>query len=322
MRTPFLVVLLALASPALAVGLDDPPAAASPAKKALYDESADAKQQIAEALTRAKAENRRVLIQWGGNWCPWCIRLNEVMTSDKHLRKEILYEYDVVHVDAGKPKGKNLDLAKSFGAEINGFPFLTILSADGKPVANAETEQFEVKGPDGTSSGLAAGHDREKLLKFLTDHQAPQIAAKDVLASGLARAKGDGKTVFVHFGAPWCIWCKRLEAWMARPEIAAVLAKDFVDVKIDTDRMQGGQEMLDSMNPVKQSGIPWIVFLDAEGKPIADANAEGKENVGFPATDAEIAHFESMLNKARRNMTESDVRTLADSLRESAKQLK
>ena len=44
-----------------------------PAKKPLYDESADAKQQIAAALAKAKRENRRVLIQWGGNWCSWCI---------------------------------------------------------------------------------------------------------------------------------------------------------------------------------------------------------------------------------------------------------
>ncbi|MFG0260298.1 MAG: hypothetical protein ACF8LK_08090, partial [Phycisphaerales bacterium JB041] len=41
----------------------------------LYDVNADASEQIAAALAKAKQENRRVLIQWGGNWCGWCIQL-------------------------------------------------------------------------------------------------------------------------------------------------------------------------------------------------------------------------------------------------------
>ena len=39
------------------------------AKKPVYDEKADAKAQIETALSAAKRENRRVLIQWVRNWC-------------------------------------------------------------------------------------------------------------------------------------------------------------------------------------------------------------------------------------------------------------
>ncbi|MBL9002390.1 MAG: thioredoxin family protein [Phycisphaerae bacterium] len=298
-----------------------PPAPpAPPAKKKLYDESADARQQIAAAVAKAKAGNQRVLVQWGGNWCPWCIRLHEVMSSDKHLRKEIQYEYVVVHVDAGRPRGKNMDLAASLGAEINGFPFLTILDADGKPVAQAETEQFEVKGPDGKPKGVEAGHDRESLLTFLKNHEAPRQDARAVLDGGLARAKADGKSVFLHFGAPWCVWCHRLEDWMAGPEIAPVLAKDLILVKIDTDRMTGGQALLDSMNKLKNGGIPWSAVLDAEGRPVIDSNGE-KGNIGYPAAAEEIAHFEVMINKARRNMTPQDVEMLKASLTDAAAKL-
>jgi len=39
----------------------------------------------------------------------------------------------------GKPAGKNIDLAKSYGADLqkHGFPFLTILDANGKVLATS-----------------------------------------------------------------------------------------------------------------------------------------------------------------------------------------
>src|SRR5215216_5325616 len=67
---------------------------AKPAKAevAIYDESADAQKQIDAALAKAKKENRRVLIQWGGNWCGWCRLLHAKFQSDAAIRKELSYE--------------------------------------------------------------------------------------------------------------------------------------------------------------------------------------------------------------------------------------
>jgi len=45
--------------------------AAEPAPKSkprLYDTAADGKLQIAEALTTAKAENKRLILKFGANW--------------------------------------------------------------------------------------------------------------------------------------------------------------------------------------------------------------------------------------------------------------
>ena len=38
----------------------------------IYDESADAKKLVDDAVARAATDNKRVLIQVGGNWCGWC----------------------------------------------------------------------------------------------------------------------------------------------------------------------------------------------------------------------------------------------------------
>lgn len=306
------------------VRADEPPAPAAKteakeAKKVqVYDETADAKEQIAAALARAKKENRRVLVQWGGNWCPWCIRLDELYKSDKQIAKTLSYEYDVVFVDAGKPKGKNVDLAKSYGADLSkyGYPFLTILDADGKPLANQETAALEVKNSGGDSEGVKSGHDPKAVLKFLTDHQAEYRKADEVLDAGIAAAKSGDKIAFVHFGAPWCGWCHRLEDWMAKPEVAAIMGKAFVDVKIDTDRMVGGQDVLAKYAKGKNGGIPWFVFLDGSGQAVIDSNGK-KGNIGFPAQPEEIAHFGEMLKKTGK-LSDAEIATLLDSLKAAA----
>lgn len=286
-----------------------------PPAKPVYDESADAKVQIAAAVARAKKENRRVLIQWGGNWCPWCIRLHELYRSDRDIAKTLMYEYDVVMVDTGGAKGKNLDLAEAYGADVkkHGYPFLTVLDADGKAIANQETEALEVKGADGKSVGVKAGHDPRAVLKFLTDHKADYRDARALLDKGIADAKASGRMVFMHFGAPWCGWCHRLEDWMARPEIAAILAKDFVDVKIDEDRTVGGKE-LEAKFGAGGKGIPWFAFLDGEGRVVADSDGP-KGNTGFPSEAHEVEHFGVMLKKACRNITAAEIETLLQSLK-------
>src|SRR5580693_7835495 len=77
-------------------------------KQPVYDEKANAKELIDAALIAAKRENRRVLIQWGGNWCSWCLLLHERFKSDKDLGKTLRYEYDVVYIDSS-----NQELMKS-----------------------------------------------------------------------------------------------------------------------------------------------------------------------------------------------------------------
>ncbi|HZW07129.1 MAG TPA: thioredoxin family protein [Phycisphaerales bacterium] len=287
------------------------------AKPALYDVNADAKQQIAAAVAKAKKENRRVLIQWGGNWCTWCIKLDEAMKADPAIARTLKYEYDVVHIDAGQPKDKNLDLASGYGADLkgNGFPFLTILDADGKPVVNQETASLEKKNASGESLlGKEMGHDTAKVLKFLKDHAAKPLEAQKVVDAGIAQAKSSGKLVFLHFGAPWCGWCHRLEDWMAKPEPAALLSKAFVDVKVDEDRMTGGKDLLAKYRGSAKGGIPWFAFLDGDGKVVATSDAPGSGNVGFPAAKEEIAHFSVMLKTAGK-LTDDERAKLVESLK-------
>jgi thiol-disulfide isomerase/thioredoxin len=301
--------------PAGLVREDPKPQAEKPA--AIYDEQADAKSDIAAAVGHAKKENRRVLVQWGANWCGWCRRLHELFHADKDLGKELLYEYDVVLVDIGQ-WDKNMDLAASYGADLkqSGVPYLTLLDGDGKVISNQDSSSFETK------DQAKPGHDPKKVLEFLKSHQAPYAKAQDLYDAALARAKAEDRRVFLHFGAPWCIWCRRLEAWMASADVAPILSKAFVDLKIDTERTLGGAEMLTATlakgSAAKSGakpggGIPWFAFLEASGSLLADSDA-AKGNIGFPSEPAEIDHFVAMLAKSGAKLTAAEVDQLKRTL--------
>ncbi len=263
---------------ALPCSADDPPKPVANSKLSdkpiptIYDEKADAKVLIADAMSAAKRENRRVLIQWGGNWCHWCVLLHDRFKTDKVLSKTLRYEYDVVYVDS-----KNTKLMEEYKADPKkGVPYLTVLDADGKVLANEETEQFETK-IDGKN-----GHDPEKLQTFLVKHQAEPKNAADVLSTALAEAAKSDRKVFLHFGAPWCGWCHKLDAWLLRADVAPIFGKDYVDLKIDQDRMTGAKEIFERYNKDAKGGIPWFVILDPAGKALSTSD-DANGNIGFPS---------------------------------------
>ncbi|MEO6709741.1 MAG: thioredoxin family protein [Planctomycetota bacterium] len=251
-----------------------------------------------------------MLVQWGGNWCGWCIKLHDLYGRDAAIRKELLYEYDVVYVDIGK-WDKNQDLATLYGADLKtGVPYLTVLDGQGKALANQRTDALEV----------GDAHDPAKVLAFLTENRAKYLKADDLLAAAQARAVDEKKLVFLTFDAPWCGWCHKLENWMETPQAKGLLAKDFVIRKIDIERTIGGKE-LKAKYCETESGIPWFCVLDGQGTNLSNSmylvrkdGVETQENTGFPSTDQEIAAFATLLGKVTKNLTAQDIDVLKQSL--------
>lgn len=305
--TPLLTVLalLAIARPLPA----EPPAAQDSSKpKAaradIYDTKADARAVIAAAMKKAARDNQRVLIMYGGNWCGWCHKLHELFKTDKDIAHTLLYDYQLVMVDIGR-FDKNTDIAREYGADIKaGVPFLTVLDGAGKVLANQETGALE-KGDR---------HDPSKVLEFLKKHQAERQDAREVHKAALARARAEGKLLFLHVGAPWCVWCHRLEDYLADEKIAPIIGKAFIDVRIDQDRMKNAAEVIGAFRKDKQGGIPWFAFVDAGNKPLVTSDGPDG-NVGCPVAPAEIAHFEKMLGYAGGKLSEADVKLLIEELK-------
>lgn len=109
------------------------PFAAAADDKGPYDETADAKAQVAAALKAAKSSKKLALVVFGANWCGDCKMLDAEMKKGD-LAKLVSDKYVVVKVDVGR-FAKNLDVAEQTGTVLkNGIPAIAVLQPDGKPL--------------------------------------------------------------------------------------------------------------------------------------------------------------------------------------------
>lgn len=111
-------------------------------KTAIYSASADAGQEIQDALKRAVAENRRVMLIFGANWCYDCHVLDRALHEGK-AGQIVNQSFVLVHVDIGEGE-RNPDLAKMYRIPVEkGVPAVAILSAAGKLLYSSGEGEFE-----------------------------------------------------------------------------------------------------------------------------------------------------------------------------------
>jgi thioredoxin-related protein len=292
--------------------------AAGPAKRpSIYDKAADANVQVAKAAERAKHGDKRILLMFGGDWCGWCHKLHGLFKSDREVAKILYNEYVLVTIDLESPNAAALlktckeALSKDELQKGVGYPFLAVLDADSKVITAQRTDELE----EGDH------HDPKRVAAFLEKWKLPAKDAKVVVDEALSRASSDDKKVFLAFGAPWCGWCHHLHDWMAQPEIAAILDRDFVIAHIDVDRMTGGKDIQSRYQPKTSGGIPWFAILDAQGKALTTSDGPGG-NIGYPAAPQEIEHFMAMIKGQGRRIDNRQLEQIRKSLDEAAEKLK
>ena len=111
-------------------------------RKEIYNASIDAHAEVAEAVKKAGAEHKRVLVVFGGNWCFDCHVLDEAFHS-ADIAPTLNKSFVVIHVDVGQ-MDKNLDIAKQYDIPLErGVPAIAVLDSDGKLLFSQKRGEFE-----------------------------------------------------------------------------------------------------------------------------------------------------------------------------------
>lgn len=119
------------------------PAAVPYTKRHLYDETADPNLEIAAALKQAKRERKRVIVDFGGDWCGDCQVLDiyfRQSPNDELLAKNFV----VAHIFINSQIDNHLDIGEKYGVVLKkGVPALAVLDANGKVLYAQKTGEFE-----------------------------------------------------------------------------------------------------------------------------------------------------------------------------------
>lgn len=111
-------------------------------RKEIYNASIDAHQEVVEAVKKAGAEHKRVLVVFGGNWCFDCHVLDEAFHS-ADIAPTLNKSFVVIHVDIGQ-MDRNLDIAKQYDIPLErGVPAIAVLDSDGKLLFSQKRGEFE-----------------------------------------------------------------------------------------------------------------------------------------------------------------------------------
>jgi thiol:disulfide interchange protein len=114
---------------------------ASATEHDIYPDPAQAKADLAAALRQAAATHKRILLDFGGNWCPDCHVLDFYL-NDGRSRTLVEANFVLVHINVGH-LDENVELAAKYQIPIaHGVPALAVLSDKGTLLFSQKSGNF------------------------------------------------------------------------------------------------------------------------------------------------------------------------------------
>ena len=117
-------------------------AASLPEYSLKYDPARDAFQDGRDAIKLAKATNRRILIEVGGDWCKWCHLLDRFLDKNPEIKKRLHQTFVFLKVNVSD-ENDNAKFLKVFPMPL-GYPHMYVTEKNGKLLLSKDTADFLV----------------------------------------------------------------------------------------------------------------------------------------------------------------------------------
>ncbi len=123
-----------------------------------FDPLRNATEDLQSAVITAKKENKRIILDIGGEWCGWCRLMDNYLIKNAELGKLRDENFVWVKVNMSE-ENENAEFLANY-PKISGYPHLFVLESDGKLLKSKETSELE----DGKSYNL------QKFTDFLKEY--------------------------------------------------------------------------------------------------------------------------------------------------------
>jgi thiol:disulfide interchange protein len=112
------------------------------AERDIYPAPEQAKADVAAALAGAAADHKRVILDFGGNWCTDCHVL-DLYFHDSVNKPLLEANYILVHVNIGR-LDENLEIAERYRIPLRkGVPAVAVLGEHGELLYSQVAGEFE-----------------------------------------------------------------------------------------------------------------------------------------------------------------------------------
>ena len=112
------------------------------ANRQIYPDPAQAKADLAAALKTATASHKRILLDFGGDWCGDC-QVLDLYFHDAANRPILVANFVLVHINIGHMDA-NVEIAEKYGVPLHkGVPALAVLDEKGALLYSQKTGEFE-----------------------------------------------------------------------------------------------------------------------------------------------------------------------------------
>lgn len=106
-----------------------------------YDPARNPADDLTQAIVVAQKENKRIMLELGGDWCIWCKYMDDFYKSHLDILQTRAENYVLVKINVSE-ENANIEFLSQF-PEAAGYPHIYILESDGTFLHSQNTADLE-----------------------------------------------------------------------------------------------------------------------------------------------------------------------------------